>query len=63
MAGICSAPSTIDGTPHGKPRFVEDMSVDHRGGHVLVAEKLLNRPDVVIFSNDSLFWATIDVRA
>jgi hypothetical protein len=32
---------------HSAPAAVQDMGVDHRGRHVLVAQELLHRPDVV----------------
>jgi hypothetical protein len=37
----------IHGAPHSPPPFVEHVRVDHRGLDVLVAEELLDRPDVV----------------
>ncbi len=37
----------IQGAADGKPRFVQDVRVNHGGGEVAMAEELLDRADVV----------------
>ena len=39
--------SSVDGTPNGTAAFVQDMSVNHCCGNVLVSEQFLHRADVV----------------
>ncbi len=38
---------SIEGAHHAAASAIEDVRIDHRGAHVLVAEKLLHRADVV----------------
>ena len=39
--------SSVHGTPNGTATFVQDMSVNHCCGNVIVSEQFLDRADVV----------------
>jgi len=39
-------PSSIQRTAHPQPALPQHVRVNHRGGHVVVAQQFLDRPDV-----------------
>jgi len=39
--------TVVERTAHPKPGFVQDMCINHGGRNVLVAEQLLDCPDVL----------------
>jgi hypothetical protein len=44
----CQSISCVQGALYVQPRFIQNVGVDHRGRDVLVAQKLLNSPDVIV---------------
>jgi hypothetical protein len=44
---VDGSPVDVQGAPDAKAAFVQDVRVDHGGGHVGVPEQFLNGPNVV----------------